>query len=191
MILKTLLEVLSDFIFPRFCEKCGNLSSSFLCLRCKPKIEFFNTTFRCRSCKKEIDVDDSICLSCKRGFFYPSNLFILFEKPIFSIQKITSEKAKILASLIVYFLHEKNIFQSFDYIKTNDSKLKEDALFLKNLSQALDCPIYRGKNTCGHLLIVHLTVKNSHELNKETLSYLKEGFEKVSFLCIFQDSISS
>lgn len=178
-----LLKALSSFVFPQFCETCGKTCDQFICKNCYQDLRFYEEKFKCIRCLAEIDEENALCLSCKRGFFYPQKVYCLFESVHLDFNHFDQEKIKTFASLILLYFHQKNISLDFDHLYYYPDKKTYFPSMIRILSELLNIPAHPTNQSKEHLLIFIPCYSSPHELNQLTLKFLKKGFEKVSFLC--------
>ena len=135
---------------------------------------------RCSKCYCTIDVDEKICLDCKRGFFFPEKIYIILKNDSFKFETWKKSSQALIASLITVYLIESGERFSFSEIHGIDEKNSRRHLF-KILNKNL-----KSKDS-SHVLLVGIKKIDKKRLNTLSINWFKKGFEKVSFLFL-QDS---
>ena len=177
-------QLLSNFIFPQSCELCGKILSfsQILCKECFKLYKWFDYTARCLKCLSEVDLEEKICLSCKRGFFFPKKIWIILNHPLpFSIID-TDLKQKFILSLFTIFINEVKILQDYTGIDFINPKLFSNQNYKKEFQKLLNLPYSKKDPQKNHVLLIGLRNLSKTDLNKMTLDYLKKGYEEVSFI---------
>lgn len=179
-----LFEAISNFIFPQSCGFCGNIipSSQAICRDCFKSLKWFDSTTCCLKCSSETDIEEKICLSCKRGFFYPKKVLIILNRSLpFSIIDSYS-KQKFVLSLFTLFLNELKISNNYTGVDFINSKLFSNNKYKKEYENILGIPCSKKDKEKKHLLLIGMNFINKLHLNQITLNFFKKGYENVSFI---------
>ena len=180
-----MISTLLDFLFPQFCESCGDKNISFLCKNCFSSIKFFEPIFTCNRCLVEVDEENSLCINCKRGFFHAKSVKVIFPSSYFSISNISENKLEtILSFLILFFdLHMKDqIYDSIYTFAKKDSlihKIKEKLVKSWNI-------LPKNKIIGGHVLVIEAYLDSKEVINEKSKKLLIQGYDEVSFLYLFK-----
>lgn len=177
-------QILSDFVFPQFCDSCGKTisSSQIICKECFSLFTWFNSDFCCSRCLNEIDFEEGMCLGCKRGFFYPEKIYFILNRPLPFSFVDSKVKHELVLSLLTLFLQENISLDQYSGLDFVSSKLFTQKNFTKSYYPLFNLPSSSKDRKKTHLLYFGLHFKDKSELNQLTLRALKKGYEKTSFI---------
>jgi predicted amidophosphoribosyltransferase len=181
-----LFKAISEFVFPSRCLYCSHpvTSDIVLCRSCFYELKWHSKQSACKRCLSLVDEDETLCLSCKRGFFYPHQLHIVMEDGLvasrIASRWIDPKVNEMIASLITIYLLEGGY--SYDGILPFNKKSPSLYEQVRLLSEKTGIPYYR-KNMDGRKWLIVGNLFYSHaELNLAMVKLQSYLWGEVDFL---------
>lgn len=177
-----MLRALQEFLFPFFCAICQKKCErdAPLCAQCYAEVRWFSSDGACQRCCTPIDVVETHCLNCRRGYFFPERVTICLEHPPLHHPSLLRTLIPFYChAMILYFLEHEPL-QAVDAIDAASTPM-DGGRSLYKLSSELGVPLYRSKEWIHHLLIISFHPLTIQEYNQITRERLLLGVKKVSF----------
>jgi hypothetical protein len=176
------LRALQEFLFPFFCAICQKKCErdAPLCTDCYAEVRWFSSAGACKRCSKTIDVDERLCLNCRRGYFFAERVTICLEHPPLHHPSLLRTLIPFYChAMILYFLEHEPL-EDIDAIDAATPAL-DGGRSLYQLSTQLGVPLYRSWELIHHLLLISFYPLTDREYNQITRERLFRGVKKVSF----------